>query len=474
MKSIFFCTLICITFAFRNAYSQDSTLTFGINIQGTLSTPATPLWFHSNTNGTMPTKGSFVLSQFGLFKKYNPNNPRFIQWSAGAEVVTYTGISNNLFFSELYAAAKFGPVELSFGQRKEFMGLGDSLLSSGPTAMSSNFRPYPKIQLYTPRFVNIIPGNDIASFKLSYSDGILGAGSIQYGNVSEVPQVYLHQKSVYLRLGGDRFKLNLYAGFNHQAMWGGEDEIFSGGLKRPVAYKYVIFGKPWARSRVGNHFGTIDLAAELKTSTGNFLLYRQSIYEDGSLITFSNVADGLNGIRFKRKITDPLDHSFKINTALLEFIYTKNQGGAIFDFEGGIFGNDNYFNHYVYKQGWSYKGRALGTPLIASQTLMRDDLPRDPSGFTVNNRIIAIHSALNATWGGYNILFKGTYSKNFGSYNVPFDNPVNQASFLLYFEKPVSIWKKSIVSVSLASDIGKLYPNNSAISLGWKKSGFIR
>jgi hypothetical protein len=55
----------------------------------------------------------------------------------------------------------------------------------------------------------------------------------------------MHQKSLYLKLGKRRHKLNVYAGFNHQAIWGGEDKIFTGGLKRAEAYEYVVLGKPW-------------------------------------------------------------------------------------------------------------------------------------------------------------------------------------------------------------------------------------
>jgi hypothetical protein len=181
------------------------------------------------------------------------------------------------------------------------LGLADSLLTTGSIAMSSNYRPYPKIQIATPQFVNIIPGNDILSFKFSYSDGLLGSAGVHYGNVTHVPEIYMHQKSLYLKLGKRRHRLNLYAGFNHQAIWGGEDKIFTGGLKKAEAYEYVILGKSWLSSRVGNHLGTIDIGAEWKSRDWTIFVYRQSIYEDGSLANLSNVADGLNGIRLKRK-----------------------------------------------------------------------------------------------------------------------------------------------------------------------------
>jgi hypothetical protein len=63
-----------------------------------------------------------------------------------------------LFLLTFSIAGKAGPVELSIGQRKEFMGLADSLLTTGSIAMSSNYRPYPKIQISTPTICKHHPG----------------------------------------------------------------------------------------------------------------------------------------------------------------------------------------------------------------------------------------------------------------------------------------------------------------------------
>jgi hypothetical protein len=456
------------------ARAQDSTITYSADIHGSLASGKTPFWLQSNQYGAIPKNGSFVSGQWGVFKVYNPGNPRFIQWSAGAQVITNTGKSNSLFFTDLYAAVKVGAFELSAGPRREFSGLSDSTLTSGSIAMAGNARPYPKIRISTPDFVNIIPLNDIISFKFYYSDGLLGSGIINYGNVLKVPDIYMHQKSLYFRLGGLHHKFSLYAGFNHQAMWGGEERIFTGGLKTWEAYRYVITGKAWANSRVGNHFGTIDFGAEWRGKTWSIFLYRQSIYEDGSLSELTNIADGLNGIRFKRAKIDKNDLSLKLNTLLFEFVYTKEQGGSVFDYDKGIFGNDNYFNHYVYDQGWSYRGRSLGTPLIGNQNMMSKNLMRGDKGFTINNRIMAFHLGLKASWSKTDLMFKGTYSQNFGTYVAAFDPYLSQSSFLIRAERPISIWNKSLLSLSLAADTGKLYNNTAAITIGWRKVGFLR
>ncbi len=456
--------------------AQDSTFLYTADVQAAgISGTNTPFWIRSNQYGSMPDNGSFLLGRVGLYQVYNVNNPRLFQWSAGVQLVASTGKATRTFLNDLYIAGKAGPFELVIGQRKEFTGLGDSLMSAGPIAVSQNFRPYPKVMFSTPHFTNIIPGSDLLAFKFSYSDGILGPAKVQYGAVNEVPETYLHQKTLYLRLGGAGQKLNLYAGFNHQAMWGSETKIWANGLKTGTAYKYVVFGKPWYNSRVGNHFGTIDLGATWKLKEWSIFAYRQNIYEDGSLGELSNIMDGLNGLRFKRIKTTPYPPSrFIVNMVLIEYLYTKSQGGSVFDYQAGIFGSDNYFNHYVYQQGWSYRGRSIGTPLIGPQELTRTDLPHESNSFTNNNRLIALHLGLNASWQLLTFTFKGTLSSNLGTYVSPFTSPVKQASLFIHIERPISVLSNSKVILTLASDLGRLYPNSTALMIGWKTSGFLK
>jgi hypothetical protein len=472
MRSIF--TLLILSFTHISHVSgQDSTFYYSANVQGALSSEATPFWLQANQYGILPTNGSFLNGQIGLYKKYNVHNPRTFQWSAGVEGVITLGKTQDLFFTDLYVAGKAGPIELSIGQRKEVVGLGDSLLTSGFFALSSNTRPHPKIKISTPNFVNIIPSNDLFAFKFSYSDGILGAARVIYGNTDRVPELYMHHKALYLRIGGPSHKVSLFAGFNHQAMWGGEDKIFTGGLNRSKAYEYVVIGKPWAASRVGNHFGTIDLAAQWNGSNWTILLSRQNIYEDGSLSNLSSIADGLTGLRFKRARNNERREGLVLNTLLIEHAYTKNQGGNVFDFATGVFGNDNYYNHYVYAQGWSYKGRSLGNPLIGPQDANRADIPTHDRAFTVNNRISGIHLGTELSWNESTILVKGTLTNNFGTYRRALQPSLKQSSLIVKAERPIPVWNRSLLSISLAADFGKLYTSNSAIMIGWRKNGFM-
>lgn len=465
---------IFIVFSISFTHAQDSTFSYSAAIQGALTTSQTPFWLHANQFSRVPVQGSYLAGQLGLYRTYSrsKSSKKLLDWSAGAELVAFAGPVSNVFLTDAFVAGKLGQLELSIGQRKETGGLMDTTLTSGSLSFSGNSRPYPRIQLAFPHFVSLGFTQDFVAFKGSYSDGLLGKAQVQYGNINEIPQVYLHHKALYIRLGKPQHRLHLFGGFNHQAMWGGEDKIFTGGLETPLAYKYVVIGKSWAASRVGNHFGTIDLGAEWKGKKWSYFAYRQNIYEDGSLAGLTNIADGLNGLRVRRN--GPVDPSgFQIKTLLLEFLNTKSQGGSIFDYDNRIFGRDNYYNHYVYTQGWSYRGRIMGTPLVPTQNIQKSDILKDTTALTMNNRLWAVHAGLLGQIQDIHVQVKGTLSRNLGTYNYPLAPARTQVSLLLLAEKPVRFAGGSFLNVRVATDLGGLYPTTFGLEVGWRKQGFL-
>ena len=454
--------------------AQDSTFSYHNRLETALSTAQTPFWLHANRYGTAPVRGPYAAGQVGLSKLASRPNAtqKFFAWSAGIELAAYAGGQTDAFLTDAYVAGWVGPVEVSVGQRKEIVGLVDTTLTSGSFAISGNSRPYPRAQVAIPRFLSLgFTGNYLA-FKGSYSDGLLGSSAVKSVNTDDVPATYLHHKAFYVRLGKPAQRLHLYAGFNHQAMWGGDKLIYTGGLTDQETYSYVVFGKSWANSRVGNHFGTIDLGAEWRAKEWTFFAYRQNVYEDGSLAKLTNVIDGLNGLRVSSHAALDAD-ILQIRTFLVEFINTKSQGGSIFDLRSKTFGRDNYYNHYVYTQGWSYRGRNLGSPVIPSQDLLRPDIPRDTSLYTVSNRLWLVNMGAECRFLDMIFLARASVSRHFGTYDSALATPRSQLSLLLKIEKPVSFINGSLLSLKLASDLGGLYPNSFALAVGWQKRGFF-
>jgi len=68
-------------------------------------------------------------------------------------------------------------------------------------------------------------------------------------------------------------------------------------------------------------------------------------------------------------------------------------------------GRDDYYNHYLYKEGWTYNGRVLGTPLFTTRQkalLWGVPLSKFDSNQTItNNRVSAVHAGIKGTFKNY-------------------------------------------------------------------------
>jgi len=458
------------------AYAQDSTLLFSTGILVSGSSEQTPFWVAARQHGAVPSSGSFALGQFALRKIYQPNDPRIFQWSASAELIASYSKKANFFLTDAYLAGKLGPVELLAGQQKSFTGLVmDTTLTSGSLAMSGNARPFPKIQLSIPEFYALAFTNNYVSLKASYSDGMLQGSGIAYGSTRLVKQTYLHQKAFYLKFGDNQNRLHIYTGFNHQVVWGGEkllDPLHN--LSPGKAYWHTITAKKLDYRIIGNHFGTIDLGGSWRQPLWTFGVYRQNIFDNGSLFKIINYTDGLNGISAKRNRRPSRKETyFSLNSAVLEVVGTKSQFNANPASGLGIFEHGNYFNHYIYQNGWSYRGYNMGTPLSPSKGSTNENLPESASEFTNNNRFWAIHTGLTASWLSMNFTFKGTHSLNYGTYISDFGHVKHQTSVFLSAEKHISFLNGSNLSAGISADAGSLYPKSYGLVIGLKKSGFL-
>ena len=458
-----------------DSYAQDSTVLYKTSILLSGATDQTPFWVHANQNGNVPVNGNFALANIGIYKTYNPSNPRIFQWSAAAEVVANYSRKPDLFLSDLYIAGKIGIFELFAGQKNTVTGLMDTTLTSGSLSIAGNSRPIPRLQFSIPDYLPLHFTRGLISFKFSYSDGFIGASEINYGIARQVPRSYFHQKTFYLKLGNNASRLHVYAGFNHQAMWGGEAEIMPLYNLAPLkAYWHTVTGKTFNFKKIGNHFGTVDIAGEWKGKNWSYFLYRQNIYETGSLFRIINFKDGLNGLRIRRNkpLNKPYKH-FVFTSFLLEVLGTNDQINRSPFGDQIIYQNGNYYNNYIYRRGWSYKGKGIGTPFIPEAEITNEDLPANDAEFTNNNHLWAFHSGFTASWLQTSLRFKGTYSLNYGSLLSKFDSARQQLSLILSAEKKLKILNGCSIYSSISCDIGDLYPDSYGLLIGFRKAGFL-
>jgi hypothetical protein len=419
--------------------------------------------------------GNFALANVGLYKVYNPHNPRTFQWSAGLQAIGSFGKSGNLFLSDAYIAGKIGKIEILAGQKSNVMGLMDTTLTSGSLSVAGNSRPFPRVQISTPDYLPLQFTENFVALMFSYSEGYLGSSRLNYGVEREVSYTYFHQKSLYFRFGNNSSRWKVHIGANHQAVWGGEEKIMPLYELEPLkAYWYTISGKTLGYNKVGNHFGTIDLAGEWRGNKWSYLVYRQNIYETGSLYKIINFEDGLNGIRLKRMKPLPAKSAqFALQSFLFEVVGTNSQTNRSPLSGLSVYEKGNYYNSYIYQRGWSYFNRGIGTPLAPASNITDPSLPSNASEFTNNNRVWAFHTGVTVIWLKTYFGFRGTYSRNSGSLLSPFDARKEQFSLSLTAEKNIEFLGGCSIFSNITSDFGHLYPKSYGLIAGIRKSGFL-
>ena len=368
---------------------------------------------------------------------------------------------------------------VSAGKRKEVFGLLDTLLSTGSVAWSGNALPLPKVQLATNGFLEVPFTKRLFAFQASFAHGWLGPTRInpnyfrnstdQYGHY--VP-TYLHQKTFYGRFGKPTWKVNLYGGFSDFAFWGNENIIWNPGfdLSLTESYRRVVLGENWNGSKVGNHFGSIDLAASIKGKTRDVFLYRQSIFDTGSLLNAFNL-DGLTGVSIHNKT--PKSSNIFIQKLLVEYYYSNDQVDPLVVAGGG---NNDYFNHYIYLDGWAYRSRLLGTPLSVIDRDLATNAKNENfrGGYIANNRVYALHLGILGSIGkSTQFVFKTSVSRNLGTYAAAFNPARYQLSSFLSLSKHLKWLKGTEGSISLAADVGNLRLSTVGCMVGIKKRGFI-
>lgn len=443
-----------------------------------------PFWLRANQYGTIPLTTPAATLRAGLWKGYTRRDttggvrPRRFDWSVGLQLTSNMATTRQLVLPEAYGKVRWKSIELSAGRWRQLTGLGDSTLSSGFINGSGNALPLSKVQLATLGYVPLGFTKRFVAVNAGYVHGWFTGAYIQGS--------YLHQKYVYLRLGKPASWVKGYLGINHEVQWGGHADYLKGSAaavdgRLPSAFKYypnVVLGlrpKNWQTSDYtsfdgaywfGNGLGSEDIGVELATQTGTWLLYHQHIYEDFSGLLWHNAPDGLTGLSWYHK---PGSAPGWLSRVVIEFLSTMNQSGPTFDLLNSTYqGNDNYFNHGQYREGWSYLGRTIGTPFIMPQ---RDVQPAAKGAlFFPNNRVQMAYLGANGQVGNaLNWTFRFAYSRNYGTFSTSYSVPYNQLSALASVQWLLPRLTNTQLTASLAIDQGQLLPNTVGGFVGLRK-----
>ncbi len=449
-----------------------------------------PFWLRANQYGIVPNQSPIFTLRGSVssdYKKAITKEDQYklskFDWGFGLNIVGNVGKENRFLIPEAYIKAKLGAFEIYAGRRREIFGLVDSTLSSGSYIWSGNALPMPKIQISNPNFVPLPFTKGFLSFKGTYAHGWFE------NSRTDVKDFYLHQKSLYFRLGKPDWKFHFYGGFNHQVQWGGtllypdptnqlayHGQVGSSfndyvnvvtGMSLAVVGDTTKHGANDAFNRSGNHLGTIDFGFDINTNNFSILCYRQNIYEDGSLFYLANISDGLNGISVK--IKKKSDAKIRLQKIVFEYLNTTNQSGITTsdNTNSRLRGEDNYLNNSVYKDGWSYNKISLGTAFINNVP----SITNTANLFFNNNRVEAFYLGIISSINkNIETEIKFSNSKNLGLYSNSILNSKNQFSGLVNINYIPIFSKHTIIRLSIAGDKGDLYKDNLGLSLSIKKS----
>ncbi|MGB3778446.1 MAG: capsule assembly Wzi family protein [Tunicatimonas sp.] len=440
----------------------------------------------------------------GLLRAQASANHAFTdRWSlvGHIDVVSkWSSQSHQFWLQQGYLALRYRNFELSGGRLEETTGSQPNTLSSGSLGISGNTRPIPRLKLALAEYTKVPFTRGYLQVKGSYVHGWLGPER-------HVANAYLHEKSVYGKLGG-KLPVNLYGGLTHFVIWGGKTagvEI----LNSFEDYLRVITGRGAADNvliggevvnAAGDHLGVYELGTEVTLKNFKLQIYQQTPFEDASGNNPFN-GDRLLGIGIKSREERAL-----VSGVLYEFLHTTRQSGpgrtdpvdGISDADNNYGyrygGRDNYYNNYLYKTGWTYQDRIIGTPLFFTKARAKRYIPGfsdpDEGGFdfnVVNNRIIAHHLGIEGYLKTAHYKLMGTFTKNYGTYGginggiqrwgsiedpdapYAFRPPQRQIYFLLEVESHPFSAQWSLLT-SLAVDAGQL-TDNVGVLLGLRREG---
>ncbi len=451
---------------FQNNYSAE--------VGGLVSSAdRTPFWLRAGQYGTVPNVGSTAFARFGTHGWLTKRDSANVRVDYGLEVVGNLNRQSSLLLPEGYLRVRGRWWEFFAGRQKRFYGLGDTLLSSGSYALSTNAIPLPRVQLGTNGFFSIPLTKRWLAINIQVSHGWFGKQDTVQGS-------YWHHKTFHLRIGSPTGYLRAYVGGMHEAQWGGSSSVLKdtniiqnghfGGSLRDYLYILTVRTPPLgngvtlhdSNNQLGNHLGSLDAALEGIGSKISWLLYYQHPFEDKSGIAFRNIPDGLYGLRVKKLSAYPA--TFTIRQLTVEYLHTIDQSGPTDEIAGSSHytGLDDYFNHAQYRDGWIYRGNTIGTPFITPNAdiapLVQGGIPTKRRYAIGNSRVSALYIAMLAIGPkGQQFELRGSVSNNLGNYRTPFAQPTHQWSGLLRSIFAIPSINSSQLIIAIAADGGGLY-----------------
>lgn len=369
------------------------------------SDSVTPFWFQSNRHGIYSTNGNQF--NFRLQSHQTHELSSSLTMQAGADLIARPGPNSTLYFNQGYLKLRGYGFEFAAGRFHNSSPTNNELLSMGSLGVSHNAIPIPQIRLGLIDWTPLPFTNDFVEVKGHIAHGWLG-------HRRYIVDALLHEKAAHIRFGGDS-SFKPYFGIAHYVKWSGTEP---NGREVPARFRdfigvfFALGGDeqtpgPDQTYALGDHLGALDMGFYFTRNEFDILVYRQFPFELLTNVLLKSYMDALTGISI-----DFPDRITFLDQFLYEFLYTKYQAGPRElrddrepDGRGDYRYNENYYNHFFYRSGWTNYMRTIGNPLF---TVNEDNLG------IFNNRIVAHHVAFISTIDSITLTGRATFSRNFG------------------------------------------------------------
>ena len=464
MSKIKFVLFLSLVISFR-IYAQNDSIQYDVELMGITSTGNyAPFWIQSNQWGKVSAQPNSTNLLIGINKAYGDKSRLFDYGYKAKLLLQADQVESKVYLHEIYLKARFSAFDLSIGAQEEIFGNQDSTLSGGGFLFSQNARPIPKITVGILNFTPIPYTMGYLEIKGALSQGV-------FRDNIYIQNELLHHKYGYLRIGG-KLPIHLQYGLEHTALWGGNIPGIGQQTISLYDFQNVFFAKNGGANTditeqmnaQGDHRISQSVKLEAQISDYKINAYWQNFSEDGPIKFIAaavNIQDGLWGLSIKN------EKLAFLNAFVYEYLNTSDQSGTIFQKDGIIYGGrDNYFMNGIYRSGWNNFSRTIGTPFISSPIYNKNN-----EIATTNNRVEVHQFGIGGDILGYRYRSMYSLSKNYGTYDLHFQNMKPNISMLVEINKKLKKYNNVECGLTLANDYGELYGNSFGFKVSIRKTG---
>lgn len=366
--AIFFCFLTSVL------YAQISGYDLVLEGAGQLySGERSPFWMHTQNLGRLDEKSHFY-TLLNSSAKVEVNSDEYFQLDV--DLIFKDGFENEFRFDQIffeYVSPKIG----FFVGKKHRLDLYQGLSASGESILRSlNAPAFPGIGIYSTEPIFISSNHGL---------GIMGSlEEYLLDDERYIEDTRIHHKSFHLVYKNkSNFRVDL--GIQHYVQWAGTSEEFGILPKSLDDYIRVFTGMAGDKdiggqevNALGNQIGSYEIKISSKLKGLDFQFIYNHIFEDASGMKMGNFPDGRYAMYFEDN-RDTFWGTPWLKALMYEIYYTKNQSRD--RLSSAEDGPDNYFNNNLYRSGWTYKNRVIGTPFI----LLTDER------FRIGTNILLVH-----------------------------------------------------------------------------------